>query len=54
MVQYEALAWTTGGLGFFVLVGYAAAWWDKRRQCPWVCALFNNLINVLHDFLYFP
>jgi hypothetical protein len=34
--KYEALAWTTGGLGFFVLVGYAAAWWNRRRQCPWV------------------
>eukprot|EP00850_Spirogloea_muscicola_P024914 SM001758S03108 [mRNA] locus=s1758:1102:1966:- [translate_table: standard] len=33
--SYEGLAYLGAGLGFFVLLGYAAAYNDKASRVPW-------------------
>lgn len=33
--KYEALGMLSAGLGFFVFVGYLAAWNDKASTIPW-------------------
>lgn len=52
-VQYEALAWTSAGLGLFAAIAGLAAWSDKASRIPFVRPFpFPQSIDALQ--IWFP
>ncbi|XP_019453397.1 PREDICTED: NADH dehydrogenase [ubiquinone] 1 beta subcomplex subunit 8, mitochondrial-like [Lupinus angustifolius] len=46
--KYEALAWLSGGLSFFVGLGLLAVWNDKASKIPFVSAsIFRHIAFVI-------